>query len=79
LLGKSDKVIARTKMHTSLTLDELTIGYRPGHTKWDYAYSIGKLKPDVIAQTLTQFNDEEAPPTWKAPIALLRLMAIHIT
>ncbi len=62
LLGKSDKVIARTKMHTSLTLDELTIGYRPGHTKWDYAYSIGKLKPDVIAQTLTQFNDEEAAP-----------------
>ena len=62
LLGKSDKVVAHTKMHTSLTLDELTYGYRPGHTKWDYAYSIGKLQPDVIAQTLVEFNDEEAAP-----------------
>ena len=23
---------------------------RPGHMKWDYAYSIGKLKPDIIVQ-----------------------------
>ena len=24
--------------------------FRPGHMKWDYDYSIGELKPDVIVQ-----------------------------
>ena len=23
---------------------------RPGHMKWDYDYSIGQLKPDVVVQ-----------------------------
>lgn len=39
LLGKSDKVIARSPAR----------GPQPGHNKWDYAYSIERLKPDVIA------------------------------
>lgn len=42
LLGKSDRVIAR---------GERRLGpLYPGHDKWDYAYSIGRLRPDVIAQ-----------------------------
>jgi hypothetical protein len=24
--------------------------FRPGHMKWDYDYSIGKLRPDAIVQ-----------------------------
>jgi hypothetical protein len=40
LLGKSDKVIARSPPHDM----------SPGHNKWDYAYSIGVLKPDYIVQ-----------------------------
>ena len=73
LLGKSDKVIARSKMHTSLTLDELTYGFRPGHTKWDYAYSINQLKPDIIAQTLVEFNDEEAAPYLQGQYRLIKV------
>lgn len=39
LLGKSDAVIAHEKPQTT---------FKPGHDKFDYAYSIGVLKPDVI-------------------------------
>jgi arabinofuranosyltransferase len=40
LLGKSDKVIARSAPHNM----------NPGHNKWDYSYSIGVLKPDYIVE-----------------------------
>jgi hypothetical protein len=40
LLGKNDAVIAKGKPSTS---------FYPGHNKWNYNYSIGQLKPDVIA------------------------------
>lgn len=40
LLGKSDPVIARSTPHD--------IPLRPGHMRWDYAYSIGSLRPDLI-------------------------------
>ena len=45
LLGKSDPVIARLE-------PEITDwrNLYPGHNKWDYAHSIGVLKPDVIFQ-----------------------------
>jgi hypothetical protein len=42
LLGRSDEVIARRSSRP--------IPFYPGHTKWDYEYSIGRLKPDLIAQ-----------------------------
>jgi hypothetical protein len=42
LLGKSDRTIALTRPHGP--------HFHPGHDKWDYAYSIGHLRPDVIAQ-----------------------------
>jgi arabinofuranosyltransferase len=41
LLGKNDRIIAESAPHGSFV---------PGHSKWDYSYSIGKLRPDVIAQ-----------------------------
>jgi hypothetical protein len=40
LLGKSDKVIARSTPH----------GISPGHNKWNYAHSIGGLQPDYIIE-----------------------------
>lgn len=45
LLGKNDKVIAREAVKAKTYRD-----FRPGHNKYDYEYSIGKLRPDVIAQ-----------------------------
>jgi len=42
LLGKNDTFIATSTPHGA---------FFPGHNKWDYDYSIGKLQPDVIFQT----------------------------
>ncbi|OGF47680.1 MAG: hypothetical protein A2452_03355 [Candidatus Firestonebacteria bacterium RIFOXYC2_FULL_39_67] len=49
LLGKNDKKIAREKMHI---LQDVPVykKFYPGHLKWDYQYSVGKQRPDVIAQ-----------------------------
>lgn len=60
LLGKIDRVIARQDAHLNASLFEPG-NYRPGHNKWDYAYSIGELQPDVIAQ-LWEDTDAEAAP-----------------
>ena len=49
LLGKNDRVIAHQAMHFSEGPGRYRAFY-PGHMKWDYAYSIGQLKPDVILQ-----------------------------
>ncbi len=48
LLGKADKVIAREPIRSQMRGG--IEGMRVGHMKWDYAYSIGELKPDVIVQ-----------------------------
>ena len=45
LLGKSDPVIAH--------LDPLDRPLQPGHTKWDYEYSMNQLRPDVVAQVFS--------------------------
>ena len=42
LLGKNDTFIATSAPHGD---------FFPGHNKWDYNHSIGKLRPDVIFQT----------------------------
>ncbi len=46
LLGKNDPIIARQINHLPNNIADV----RPGHMKWDYDYSIGELKPDVIVQ-----------------------------
>ena len=38
LLGKSDRHIARTLAHPG----------PPGHNKWDYEYSLGRLRPALV-------------------------------
>jgi hypothetical protein len=59
LLGKNDPVIAH--MPGRLMRGGGTfIAFYPGHNKWDYAYSIGQLQPDVVAQVWAV--PEEAKP-----------------
>lgn len=42
MLGKSDAVVATRSPQATL--------FRPGHNKWDYGYSLGELRPGVVAQ-----------------------------
>jgi hypothetical protein len=62
LLGKSDRVIAHEPMHIDLSAGLLD--FRPGHNKWDYAHSIGELKPDIIPE-VWQGTLAEAQPYLK--------------
>jgi hypothetical protein len=51
LFGYSDEYVANTKPHTSVYVPGfgyLPLAFQPGHDKWNYAYSIGKLRPDVV-------------------------------
>ena len=43
LLGKTDPVIARRPARTDFWM-------LPGHIRWDYRYSIGTLRPDIVAE-----------------------------
>jgi hypothetical protein len=47
LLGKNDFIIAHEPMHLPPGL-ERWYTFHPGHMKWDYSYSIGQLKPDLV-------------------------------
>ncbi len=49
LLGKNDLNIAHGDMRTQSGMDQFTYFY-PGHLKWNYAYSIGQLQPDVVIE-----------------------------
>lgn len=60
LLGKNDPVIARGPARINSSLFEPGT-FRPGHNKWNYAYSIGELHPDVVAQ-IWEGTDEEVAP-----------------
>jgi hypothetical protein len=44
LLGKSDPVIAHSRPVY------VAAHFLPGHSKWHYDYSIGKLRPPIVAQ-----------------------------
>ena len=59
LLGKSDARIARLDAITDDGLGGIK-NFRPGHMKWDYDYSIGELKPDVVAQLWGETSVAEA-------------------
>ena len=68
LLGKTDPVIAHGPVRTPMSIDDvryLQPGYtnymRPGHMKWNYAHSIGELKPDVIV-AIWEGTSAEAQP-----------------
>lgn len=63
LLGKSDRHVARQPMHdgfrrpteasspTGLLPPQTGVKFHPGHMKWDYAHSIGALRPDAILES----------------------------
>jgi hypothetical protein len=59
LLGKCDRRVARLPMRRATRQNPLTY-FLPGHLKWDYAYSIGELKPDLVAQ-LWEYPAEAQP------------------
>jgi len=51
LYGYSDHVIAFSKPHTTAYVPGygwLPLPFQPGHNKWNYNYSIGVLRPDVV-------------------------------
>lgn len=50
LLGKNDRRIAATAPVRTGPAGE-RLDFYPGHNKWDYAYSVAELKPDVVFQT----------------------------
>lgn len=54
-LGKCDRTIAHSKMKTVDGINKLWFFY-PGHLKFDYNYSIGALKPDLILQLWNPFS-----------------------
>ena len=58
LYGKSDVVVAQTASHLPEGWGAIT-EFRPGHTKWDYAYSIIELQPDIIIQVSKDPADTE--------------------
>lgn len=49
LFGKSDKIIAHEDVNVSLMPNDASkfIFFNPGHTKWNYAYSVLHLRPDI--------------------------------
>jgi hypothetical protein len=63
LLGKSDPYVAREPARMSAGRRRF-VEFRPGHMKFDYAHSIGRLQPDVVVQLWTHV--EEAKPFLQA-------------
>lgn len=68
ILGKTDPVIAHGPIRQSLGIPDvafLKLGnenrMRPGHMKWNYAYTIGERKPDVIVTLWDETTEEAAP------------------
>jgi hypothetical protein len=49
LLGKSDKNIARSET-PPIPPGFFNSDFYPGHNKYDFEYSVGALRPDVVAQ-----------------------------
>lgn len=60
MLGKNDPVIAHEPARINSSLFNPG-DFRPGHNKWDYAYSIGEQQPDVVAQFWEGTDEEVAP------------------
>ncbi len=60
ILGKTDPYIAHQNVRTPMSIADIPF-MRPGHMKWDYAYTIGQRKPDVIV-SIWEGTDAEAAP-----------------
>jgi len=59
MLGKADSAVARLPGRVPEGPGRWTAFY-PGHMKWDYAYSIGRLRPDLVLEFWG--DPEEARP-----------------
>lgn len=71
LLGKNDVTIAHQSMHRPSGRFSRLYAFHPGHLKWDYGYSIGRLQPDVVAQLWDEPG--EAAPWLAAAYTPVRL------
>jgi hypothetical protein len=60
-LGKSDRHIAREQAQREDYGLGRYIEFRPGHMKYDYAYSVGELKPDLVAFEFFQHTERARP------------------
>ena len=60
ILGKADPYIAKQNVRVPMSIADVPT-MRPGHMKWDYAYTFGELKPDVIVSIWEGTNSEAAP------------------
>lgn len=60
LMGKNDAVIAHSPHRVKFNRSGIR-NFRSGHTKWDYAYSIAELEPDVVAQLWDETGEEALP------------------
>jgi hypothetical protein len=60
ILGKADAAVAHGPVRIPMGIPDIP-NMQPGHMKWDYEYTFGELKPDVIAN-LRVGTDEEAAP-----------------
>ncbi|MBL8098003.1 MAG: hypothetical protein JNK81_02420 [Anaerolineales bacterium] len=60
ILGKADPYIAHQNVRTPMGIPDIPT-MRPGHMKWDYAYTFGELKPDVIVSIWENTSEEAAP------------------
>ncbi len=60
ILGKTDPYIAHQNVRTPMGIPDIP-NMRPGHMKWDYAHTFGKLKPDVIVSIWEGTGGEAAP------------------
>jgi hypothetical protein len=56
ILGKNDRWVARRRSRL-LPGASPWVGFLPGHTKWEAAYSIGKLRPDVVVQLWDPYRE----------------------
>jgi hypothetical protein len=70
LLGKTDRQIAREQARLPEGLSRF-IAFRPGHVKYDYAYSLGELRPDVIVELWE--HPKDAKPYVSSEYARLQL------
>lgn len=60
ILGKADPYIAHQNVRTPMGIPDIPT-MRPGHMKWDYAYTFGELQPDVIVSIWEGTSAEAAP------------------
>ncbi len=59
ILGKTDKTIARLPMRTVPEGENPYTYFLPGHLKYDYDYSLGTLKPDIILQVWENIGEAD--------------------